>query len=138
NSDNFIIDNNKVNERFKLSNFNELKNNPILGKNNRGFVDYEISAISGVVVGNNHVKRIVYLLTENSGVVTVKVSRKNYTLYQEKIGKDGRWWDRGILCDVLGKKTGATYNMIGKNKYRIEVIKIEKIKGEYHYRNEKR
>ena len=51
NSDNFIIDNNKVNERFKLSNFNELKNNPILEKNNRGFVDYEISAISGVVVG---------------------------------------------------------------------------------------
>src|SRR5699024_10404422 len=91
NSDNFIIDNNKVNERFKLSNFNKFKKNPILGKNNRGCVDYEISAISGVVVGNNHVKRIVYLLTENSGVVPVKVSRKNYTIYQEKTTNDGSW-----------------------------------------------
>lgn len=137
NSDNFIIDNNKVNERFKLSNFNELKNNPILGKNNRGFVDYEISAISGVVVGNNHVKRIVYLLTENSGVVPVKVSRKNYTIYQEKTTNDGSWWDRGNLLVVLGYKSGASFNMRGNNIYRKPVIKIEKIKGEYHYRNEK-
>ena len=138
NSDNFIIDNNKVNERFKLSNFNELKNNPILGKNNRGFVDYEISAISGVVVGNNHVKRIVYLLTENSGVVPVKVSRKNYTIYQEKTTNDGSWWDRGNLLVVLGYKSGASFNMRGNNIYRKPVIKIEKVKGEYHYRNEKR
>lgn len=138
NSDNFIIDNNKVNERFKLSNFNKLKNNPILGKNNRGFVDYEISAISGVVVGNNHVKRIVYLLTENSGVVPVKVSRKNYTIYQEKTTNDGSWWDRGNLLVVLGYKSGASFNMRGNNIYRKPVIKIEKIKGEYNYRNEKR
>ncbi|WNM52954.1 DNA polymerase [Staphylococcus phage S-CoN_Ph10] len=138
NSNDFVIDNKKVNERFKLSNFNELKNNPILGRNKRGFVDYEISAISGVVVGNNHVKRIVYLLTENSGVVPIKVSRKNYTIYQEKTANDESWWERGNLLVILGYKSGAAFNMRGNNIYRKPVIKIEKIKGEYHYRNEKR
>src|SRR5699024_5007335 len=138
NSDNFIIDNKKVTERFKLSNFNELKNNLILGKDNRGCVDYEISAISGVDVGNNHVERIEYLLTENSGVVPVKVSRKNYTIYKEKTTNEGSWWDSGNLLVVLGNKSGPSVNMRGNNIYRKPVIKIEKIKGEYHYRNEKR
>ena len=138
NSDEFVIDNKKVNERFELSDFKELKNNPILRRNVRGFIDYEISAISGVVVGNNHIKRIVYLLTENSGVVPVKVSGKNYTTYQEKTANDGSWWDRGNLLIVLGYKSGASFNMRGNNIYRKPVIKIEKNKGEYSYRNEKR
>ena len=138
NSDEFVIDNKKVNERFELSDFKELKNNPILKRNVRGFIDYEISAISGVVVGNNHIKRIVYLLTENSGVVPIKVSRKNYTTYQEKTTNDGSWWDRGSLLVVLGYKSGASFNMRGNNIYRKPVIKIEKNRGEYNYRNEKR
>ena len=138
NSNEFVIDNKKVNERFELSDFKELKSNPILKRNIRGFIDYEISAISGVVVGNNHIKRIVYLLTENSGVVPVKVSRKNYTTYQEKTTNDGSWWDRGSLLVVLGYKSGASFNMRGNNIYRKPVIKIEKNRGEYNYRNEKR
>ena len=138
NSDKFVLDIDTISKRYELSNFKDLKNNPSKGKNSRGFIDYEISAIAGVVVGNNHVKRIVYLLTEHSGVVPVKVSRKNYTIYQEKTTNDGSWWDRGSLLVLLGYKSGASFNIRGNNIYRKPVVKIEKVKGEYNYRNEKR
>lgn len=137
NSDEFVLDTDSINKRYKLSNFNDLKNNPSKGKNSRGFVDYEISAIAGIVVGYNNMKRLVYLLTKDSGVVIVKVSRKNYSKYQEKLEDDGSWWDRGNSLIVLGYKSGASFNMRGNNIYMKPVIKIEKNNGKYVYRNEK-
>lgn len=137
NSEEFVLDTDSINKRYELSNFNDLKNNPSKGKNSRGFVDYEISAIAGIVVGYNNMKRLVYLLTKESGVVIVKVSKKNYSKYQEKLENDGSWWDRGNSLIVLGYKSGASFNMRGNHIYMKPVIKIEKNNGKYVYRNEK-
>ena len=137
NSKEFVLDIDYISKRYELSNFNDLKNNPSKGKNSRGFIDYEISAIAGVVVGYNNMKRLVYLLTKYSGVVTVKVSKKNYSKYQERIENDGSWWDRGNSLIVLGYRSGASFNMRGNNIYRNPVIKIEKNNRKYVYRSEK-
>ena len=137
NRDDFALDVYAIGKRYELSNFKDLRNNPSKGKNSRGFIDYEISAIAGIVVGYDNMKRLVYLLTKDSGVVIVKVSRKNYSKYQEKLENDGSWWERGNSLIVLGYKSGASFNMRGNHIYRNPVIKIEKNNRKYVYRSEK-
>lgn len=137
NRDEFALDVGTIGKRYELSNFKDLRDNPSKGRNSRGFIDYEISAIAGIVVGYDNMKRLVYLLTKDSGVVIVKVSRKNYSKYQEKLKNDGSWWERGNSLIVLGYKSGASFNMRGNHIYRNPVIKIEKNNRKYVYRSEK-
>lgn len=137
NRDEFALDVGTIGKRYELSNFKDLRDNPSKGRNSRGFIDYEISAIAGIVVGYDNMKRLVYLLTKDSGVVIVKVSRKNYSKYQEKLENDSSWWERGNSLIVLGYKSGASFNMRGNHIYRNPVIKIEKNNRKYVYRSEK-
>lgn len=136
NSDEFVIDTKQVFERHKITEFNDLKNLPFIGTNERGFREYEISAITGVVVGYNNQKKLVYVLTKESGVVTIKMSRKKYTHYQEKTEADDSWWLRGTKLVLLGYKNGEAFYVKGNQIYRKPVIKINGSK-KYSYQNDK-
>ena len=136
NSDEFIIDTEQVSERHNITEFDDLKNLPFIGTNERGFREYEISAITGVVVGYNNQKKLVYVLTKDSGVVTIKMSRKKYTHYQEKTESDGSWWLRGTKLVLLGYKNGEAFYVKGNQIYRKPVIKINGSK-KYSYQNDK-
>lgn len=136
NSDEFVIDTEQVSERHKITEFDDLKNLPLIGTNERGFREYEISAITGVVVGYNNQKKLVYVLTKESGVVTIKMSRKKYTHYQEKTEADDSWWLRGTKLVLLGYKNGEAFYVKGNQIYRKPVIKINGSK-KYSYQNDK-
>lgn len=136
NSNGFVIDTEQVSERHKITEFNDLKNLPFIGTNERGFREYEISAITGVVVGYNNQKKLVYVLTKGSGVVTIKMSRKKYTHYQEKTEADDSWWLRGTKLVLLGYKNGEAFYVKGNQIYRKPVIKINGSK-KYSYQNDK-
>lgn len=136
NTDKFVIDTKPVYNRFVTANFSELENEPLIG-NERGYANYKISAITGVVVGYNNNKKIVYLLTENDGVVTVKVSKKNYVKYQETVGDDNSWWTRGTKLVCLGYKSGTSFNMRHSSFFKAPVVKIEQQNGKYVFIKEK-
>lgn len=136
NSDEFVVDTEQVSERHKITEFDDLKNLPFIGTNERGFREYEISAITGVVVGYNNQKKLVYVLTKDSGVVTIKMSRKKYTHYQEKTEADDSWWLRGTKLVLLGYKNGEAFYVKGNQIYRKPVIKINGSK-KYSYQNDK-
>ena len=136
NTGNFVLDYEQINERYELSNFNDLEDKPVESTNRRGFTQYSISAISGVVVGSNHIKRLVYLLTKNSGVVTLKLTRKQYPYYHEKLDNDPSWFDRGTKLIALGYKDGETYHVRGNRFYSNPLIKIEGSR-DYEYYNKK-
>lgn len=136
NSDEFVVNTEQVSERHKITEFDDLKNLPFIGTNERGFREYEISAITGVVVGYNNQKKLVYVLTKESGVVTIKMSRKKYTHYQEKTEADDSWWLRGTKLVLLGYKNGEAFYVKGNQIYRKPIIKINGSK-EYSYQNDK-
>lgn len=136
NTKDFIIDTEQVSERHEISEFKDLRNAPFKGKNSRGFPEYEISAITGVSVGYNHQKKLVYLLTKESGVVILKMNRKTYGHYHEKSEGNKSWWERGTKLVVLGYKNGESFMVKGNQIYRKPVIKINGSKN-YTYQNEK-
>lgn len=136
NTDEFALNTAPISNRFMLANFDELENEPLIG-NEKGYANYKISAIAGVVVGVINIKRIVYLLTENDGVVTVKVSKNNFTKYQEKLENDGAWFTRGEKLVVFGYKSGASFNMRYSSFFKAPVVKINVKNGSYEFQKEK-
>lgn len=136
NTDEFVVDVEQVNKKYETTNFNNLENEPLLQYNNRGFPEYEISAITGVVIGYNHQKKLVHLLTEKSGVVIIKMNKKKYAHYHEKLENDASWFTRGTKLVVLGYKKGNAFVMRGNRIYRKPLIKINGNKN-YTYQNEK-
>ena len=137
NSDEFVIDTDKVAEKHDISEFKQLKNLPYLKTNSRGFKEYEISAITGVVVGYVNQKKLVYILTKDSGVITAKLTRRMYTKYQEETENEKSWWERGTKLVLLGYKNGEAFNVKGNNIYRNPVIKIEECNKNYIYKLQK-
>lgn len=136
NTKDFIVNTELVSQRHKISEFKDLRNAPFKGRNNRGFPEYEISAITGVSVGYNHTKKLVYLLTKESGVVILKMNRKTYGHYHEKSEGNKSWWERGTKLVVLGYKNGESFMVKGNQIYRKPVIKINGSKN-YTYQNDK-
>jgi DNA polymerase-3 subunit alpha len=137
NSKNFALDTEQIKKTHDISEFNDLPNLPYKRTNKRGFKEYEISAIAGIVVGYNNQKKLVYILTKNSGVVTAKLTRRTYIKYQEQTENEKSWWERGTKLILLGYKNGEAFNVKGNNIYRKSVIKIERNNRKYVYRNEK-
>lgn len=137
NSDEFVIDTDKVAKKHDISEFKQLKNLPYLKTNSRGFKEYEISAITGVVVGYVNQKKLVYILTKDSGVITAKLTRRMYTKYQEETENEKSWWERGTKLVLLGYKNGEAFNVKGNNIYRNPVIKIEECNKNYIYKLQK-
>ena len=136
NTENFIIDTELVSQRHEISEFKDLRNAPFKGKNSRGFPEYEISAIVGVSIGYNHTKKLVYLLTKESGVVIIKMNKKSYAKYHEKLENDGSWFERGTKLVCIGYKNGESFQLKGNNIYRKPLIKVNGSKN-YTYQNEK-
>lgn len=136
NTDNFVIDTEQVNDRHRISEFRNLKDTPLLGRNKRGFPEYELSAITGVVVNNNTQKKYISLLTKESGVVIIKMNKKSYAKYHEKLENDGSWFERGTKLVCIGYKNGESFQLRGNNIYRKPLIKINGSKN-YTYQNEK-
>ena len=136
NTDNFVIDTEQVNDRHRISEFRNLKDTPLLGRNKRGFPEYELSAITGVVVNNNTQKKYISLLTKESGVVIIKMNKKSYAKYHEKLENDGSWFERGTKLVCIGYKNGESFQLRGNNIYRKPLIKVNGSKN-YTYQNEK-
>ena len=136
NTDNFVIDTEQVNDRHRISEFRNLEDSPLLGRNERGFPEYELSAITGVVVNNNTQKKYISLLTKESGVVIIKMNKKSYAKYHEKLENDGSWFERGTKLVCIGYKNGESFQLRGNNIYRKPLIKVNGSKN-YTYQNEK-
>lgn len=137
NSNDFVINTEAINTTHKVSDFNSLPNRPLKGTNSRGFQEFELSAITGVVVGYNNMKHIVNLLTEESGVIDVKLSKKMYAKYQEKTDTDDSWWTRGTKLVLIGYKDGYAFRVRGNKIYSHPVIRVERQGNKYYYKNNK-
>ena len=135
NTEEFVIDVKEVEKTHLVSEFNDLENLPYLSTNNYGFNEYETSAIVGTVVGYENPKKLVYILTQNSGVVTAKFSKRNYAKYQEVTDTDNSWFERGTNLILLGYKNGESFQVKGDKIYRNPVIKIEKERNGLIYKN---
>src|SRR5699024_11597362 len=118
NTEKLIIDVKDIEKTHLVYEFNDLKNLPYLSTNNYEFNEYETSAIVGTVVGYENPKKLVYILTKNSGVVTAKFSKKNYTKYQEVTDMDSSWVERGTNLILLGYKNGERFQVKGDKIYR--------------------
>ncbi len=137
NKNDFVLDTQAISRVYPISNFDGLQNEPIAHTNEKGFNSYDTSFIAGVVIGKVNLKRIVYLLTEHSGVVPVKMTKNNFTKYQEKLENDLPWFEKGNAIVVQGYKSGEAFNCRGNRHNKKPVIKIEKMGNKYTYRGEK-
>ena len=137
NPNNFVLVNELIQDRYEVSDFKELQDNPVKNVTSWGFNEYHLSALSGVVVGAEHPKRVIYLLTENSGVVPLKLTRKQYPYYTEKLDGDDSWANRGTKLIALGYKNGESFMVRGDKIYRNPLIKLEVQGGRYTFRNKK-
>lgn len=136
NKDKFVIDTQQVNQTYELSNFDDLQDLPLKSVNKRGFPEYELSCITGVVVENNTQKKLVSILTEHSGVVTIKMNKKNYAKYHEKLENDSSWFERGTKLICIGYKNGEAFQLRGNYIYKNPLIKING-NTQYQYQNKK-
>lgn len=124
NSKDFIIDTNWVKNRFDIQEFNDIENMPLIGRNKRGFPIFDTSYITGVVVNNDTQKKVVHLLTKESGVITLKMNRKQYAKYNEKKQGNPSWFERGTKLVCLGYKKGEAFQL-RSNKFNPTLYKIE-------------
>ena len=136
NTNEYAIDLDQVKERYDISDFSELKSNPVKSYNKRGFPNFEISAIVGVVVDWNNLKKYISVLTPNDGVVIVKLPRNKYSYYSQKLEGDTSWYERGTKLILLGYKKGNHFQVKGDYIYKNPVIKIHGHR-KYSYQNKK-
>lgn len=124
NSKDFIIDTDWVKNRFDIQEFNDIENMPLIGRNKRGFPIFDTSYITGVVINNDTQKKVVHLLTKESGVITLKMNRKQYAKYNEKKQGNPSWFERGTKLVCLGYKNGEAMQL-RSNKFNPTLYKIE-------------
>ena len=92
--------------------------NVFTSKNGDEIKTYKLSRIIGTVIDKNKLKNTVTLLTP-TGVVSVKVYKNQFALYDKQIsqiGDDGKkhviepsWFKRGTLLMVQGIRRGSDY-----------------------------
>lgn len=137
NKDKFVLDTNSISKVYPLNTFSNMENESVLYTNKHGFSTYKTSFIAGVVIGSNNIKRLVYLLTKDDGVVTVKMSRKDYPIYQEKLENDPSWYDKQTKLVVQGYKSGEALMARGNKHNKHSIIKIVEVDGAYRFKSEK-
>lgn len=122
----------KINNYYKLSNFNELPSEPkVLFKINqrtgREYKQMELTNIAGVVVDKNKNKKIVTLST-TYGVVDVKMSQELFAYYDKKTDEDS-WFKRGTKLLVNGFRRGEVFvpRVYTDSAFRSTFFKIEQI-----------
>ena len=137
NKDKFVLDTDSISKVYPLNTFSNMENEPVLYTNKHGFSTYKTSFIAGVVIGSNNIKRLVYLLTKDDGVVTVKMSRKDFPIYKEKLENDPSWYDKQTKLVVQGYKSGEALMARGNKHNKNSIIKIVEVNGSYRFKSEK-
>ena len=87
-------------ERYNISNYNELAEEPIIDKvwttkDGKEIPIFQLTRICGTVIDKNKIKNLVTLLTDN-GVVGVKIYRAQFSKYDKQIS---------VKNELTGKKT---------------------------------
>lgn len=137
NTNNFAIDVDKVKTTHSVSEFNELPNKPVKTVNKRGFQEFHLSAITGITIGYDHQKKLVYLLTKKSGVITIKLNKNTYAKYHEKTSESDSWWNKGNKLVLIGYKDGYAFRVKGDRVFTHPVIQIKEYNNKYYYNNQK-
>ncbi len=83
-----------------------------IGKNE--YPKYELSRISGTVLGKDKSKGIVYLLSPGGQVINVKLSKEEFASYDKQIKINGKiaektWFERGNKLLITGYKRYDTF-----------------------------
>ena len=138
NKDKFVLDTDSISKVYPLNTFSNMENEPVLYTNKHGFSTYKTSFIAGVVVGKANLKRLVYLLTENDGVITIKLTMKQYTEFDETTENSDSYWTKGNRLVVSGYKSGEALRVQKSKHSDGVVIKIEERDGKYVFRTNKR
>lgn len=107
---------------YNIVPFNSLSPEPVVVKtfrrNGRDFPIFELTSIAGTVIGKNNTKATINLLTEDSGVVTVKFSLDYFAKYNRRISEDEGgvskvkeqgWFQRGTMLIVHGFRRGDMF-----------------------------
>lgn len=140
------IDYMPLSKYFNVSSFNKLPREPVITgyKSYRGrqIPQYKIDVIAGTVVDKNKNKSLAYVLTQDSGVVTVRYSKSQFAHYDKKVvrvnGKnkevlDPSWFNRGTKLILVGfrrqdefvlRTTGSIFNhttikILGHNSHNV-------------------
>lgn len=109
-------------DRYNISRFNELPEEPVFVEKNygkRSWKQYNISAICGTVLARNDNNHLVSILTPDNEVVNIKFNGGTYAHYKaqiseqgendKKIVKDKSWFERGSLIIVAGYRRGDDF-----------------------------
>ena len=120
---------------FPFDDFNALPDTPTVErefkmKNGQTVRKYRLSLLAGTVIDKNKMKNTITLLTQ-TGVVTVKIYKNQFALYDKQISnkdEDGvkhvlerSWFSRGTLLLVQGFRSGEQFVL---KKYRDSVFPV--------------
>ena len=124
---------------YNIVEYSSLPDNPtidrVFKRGNNTFTTYKTNRIIGTVIAKDDTKSCISLLTVNSGVVTVKMSRDYYARLNRQISEpqiDGTkkvieksWFTRGNMLMVNGfKRSGMFFSKSYKNQKSHQVYKI--------------
>lgn len=120
---------------FPFDDFNALPDTPTVErefkmKNGQTVRKYRLSLLAGTVIDKNKMKNTITLLTQ-TGVVTVKIYKNQFALYDKQISnkdEDGvkhvlerSWFSRGTLLLVQGFRSGEQFIL---KKYRDSIFPV--------------
>ena len=124
-----------ANVSFPFDDFNALPDTPTVErefkmKNGQTVRKYRLSLLAGTVIDKNKMKNTITLLTQ-TGVVTVKIYKNQFALYDKQISnkdEDGikhvlerSWFSRGTLLLVQGFRSGEQFIL---KKYRDSIFPV--------------
>ena len=127
---------------YNIVEYSSLPDNPtidrVFKRGNSTFTTYKTNRIIGTVIAKDDTKSCISLLTVDSGVVTVKMSRDYYARLNRQISEpqiDGTkkvieksWFTRGNMLMVNGfKRSGMFFSKSYRNQKSHQVYKIIKI-----------
>lgn len=126
-------------DRYGLSCFQDLAEEPTVISTRGKFTTYELTRICGTVVAKDDARSTFTLLTPDSGSVDVKMPREVFALYNRKVvlGEgDGKvteegWFTRGTLLVACGYRQGNLFRLKRyKSTPSLLLYKITQVQGD--------
>lgn len=130
---------------YNIVEYSSLPSSPqvdrVFKRGNSTFTTYKTHRIIGTVIAKDDTKSCISLLTVDSGVVTIKMSRDYYARLNRQISEpqiDGTkkvmeksWFSRGVMLMVNGfKRSGMFFTRSYKNQKSHQVYKIIQINND--------